>query len=77
MTTFAIGIYTHEVKYGSKVVSGLIGAEMYQVDSIMMISAGASAILVTILGITGVLRRNKCMLGLVRHLRNRFIAGQM
>lgn len=60
-----VGVFTLEAEYGSRVVSGLVGEGMYQVDSLMMISAGAGAILVSTLGLLGVLCRNKCMLGLV------------
>ncbi|XP_022317918.1 CD151 antigen-like [Crassostrea virginica] len=64
LTTFVVGVFTLEAEYGSRVVSGLVGEGMYQVDSLMMISAGAGAILVSTLGLLGVLCRNKCMLGL-------------
>ncbi|XP_048761225.1 CD82 antigen-like isoform X2 [Ostrea edulis] len=64
LTTFVVGVFTLEAEYGSRVVSGLVGEGMYQVDSLMMISAGAGAILVSSLGLCGVLCKNKCMLGL-------------
>lgn len=64
LTTFVVGVFTLEAEYGSRVVSGLLGEGMYQVDSLMMLSAGAGAILVSSLGLAGVLCRNKCMLGL-------------
>ncbi|XP_062589769.1 23 kDa integral membrane protein-like [Saccostrea cucullata] len=64
LTTFVVGIFTLEAEYGSRVVSGLLGEGMYQVDSLMMLSAGAGAILVSTLGLCGVLCKNKCMLGL-------------
>ena len=60
-----IGIWTHEVEYGSKQLAGLIGVPLYQVDSVIMIIAGSSILLFTIIGLGGILMPQKCLLGLV------------
>lgn len=59
-----IGIWTHEVEYGSKQLAGLIGVPLYQVDSVLMIVAGSSILLFTIVGLAGILLPQKCLLGL-------------
>lgn len=59
-----IGIWTHEVEYGSKQLAGLIGVPLYQVDSVIMIIAGSSILLFTIIGLGGILMPQKCLLGL-------------
>ncbi|XP_052774104.1 CD151 antigen-like [Mya arenaria] len=59
----AIGIWTHEVDYGSRAVSGLIGIALYQVDSVIMIICGSLTIAVMIIGFVGLLRPQKCLLG--------------
>lgn len=60
----AIGILTHEVEYGSKQLAALIGFPLYQVDSVIMIIAGSSILLFTIVGLAGILLPQKCLLGL-------------
>ncbi|WAR23155.1 hypothetical protein MAR_036824 [Mya arenaria] len=62
----AIGIWTHEVDYGSRAVSGLIGIALYQVDSVIMIICGSLTIAVMIIGFVGLLRPQKCLLGFFR-----------
>lgn len=64
LAVFAVGVLTHEVEYGSKQISDLIGVAMYQVDSIMMIAAGMAAFLITILGLIAILKNHRCLLGL-------------
>jgi len=61
----SVGIWTHEVEYGSKAVSGLIGYPLYQIDSVIMISCGSITILTMILGIVGVWMPQKCLVGFV------------
>ena len=65
LAILSIGILTHEVEYGSKQLAGLIGAPLYQVDSVMMIIAGSSILVFTIIGLAGILLPQKCLLGLV------------
>ena len=62
---FGIGIWTHEVEYGSKQLAGLIGAPLYQVDSVMLIIAGSAIFCFTAVGLAGILLPQKCLLGLV------------
>lgn len=64
LAVFSVGVLTHEVEYGSKQVSDLIGVAMYQVDSIMMIGVGMAAFLVTIMGLVAIVLNNRCLLGL-------------
>lgn len=64
LAILSIGILTHEVEYGSKQLAGLIGAPLYQVDSVMMIIAGSSILVFTIIGLAGILLPQKCLLGL-------------
>lgn len=59
-----IGIYTHEVEYGSRQLSSLIGVSMYRADSIMMIGGGAAIIAITVLGFIGAYKQHKCMFGM-------------
>jgi hypothetical protein len=61
----AIGIYTHEVEYGSKQMSALIGVSMYRADSLMMIGGGGAIIIITLLGCIGAYKQHKCMFGMV------------
>ena len=61
----AIGIYTHEVEYGSRQLSNLIGVSMYRADSVMMIGGGAAIIAITMLGCVGAYKQHKCMFGMV------------
>ena len=53
------------MEYGSKQLAGLIGVPLYQVDSVIMIIAGSSILLFTIIGLGGILMPQKCLLGLV------------
>ncbi|OWF49670.1 tetraspanin-15-like [Mizuhopecten yessoensis] len=64
LAVFSVGVLTHEVEYGSKQISDLIGVAMYQVDSIMMIGVGMAAFLITILGLIAILKNQRCLLGL-------------
>ncbi|XP_033737532.1 tetraspanin-11-like [Pecten maximus] len=64
LAVFSVGVLTHEVEYGSKQISDLIGVAMYQVDSIMMIGAGMAAFLTTILGLIAIMKNHRCLLGL-------------
>lgn len=64
ISCLAIGIYTHEVEYGSKQMSALIGVSMYRADSIMMIVGGGAIILITLLGFIGAYKQHKCMFGM-------------
>ncbi|XP_060077487.1 tetraspanin-11-like [Ylistrum balloti] len=64
LAVFSVGVLTHEVEYGSKQISDLIGVAMYQVDSIMMIAAGMAAFLITILGLIAIMKNHRCLLGL-------------
>lgn len=59
-----IGIWTHEVEYGSKQLAGLIGIPLYQIDSVMMIACGTATIILICLGLFGILLPQKCLLGL-------------
>ena len=60
-----IGIWTHEVEYGSKQTATLVGRNLYQVDSQMMIACGTATILLMCVGLLGLLLPQKCLLGLV------------
>lgn len=64
ISCLAIGIYTHEVEYGSRQLSSLIGVSMYRADSVMMIGGGAAIIAITLLGFIGAYRQHKCMVGM-------------
>ena len=53
------------MEYGSKQLAGLIGAPLYQVDSVMLIIAGSAIFCFTAVGLAGILLPQKCLLGLV------------
>lgn len=65
ISCLAIGIYTHEVEYGSRQMSNLIGVSMYRADSVMMIAGGSAIIAITLLGFIGVYKQHRCMVGMV------------
>lgn len=64
ISCLAIGIYTHEVEYGSRQMSNLIGVSMYRADSVMMIAGGSAIIAITLLGFIGVYKQHRCMVGM-------------
>ncbi|XP_005101672.1 CD151 antigen [Aplysia californica] len=59
-----IGIWTLEAEYGNKQVSELISAQLYKVDSYLLIIGGSAIIMITIVGILGVMKEYRCLLGL-------------
>ncbi|KAH3697735.1 tetraspanin-11-like [Dreissena polymorpha] len=63
MVILFIGIWTHEVNYGSRTVSTLLDAALYQVDSVIMIVCGSITIFIMIIGLLGVFIPQKCLLG--------------
>lgn len=65
ISCLVIGIYTHEVEYGSRQMSNLIGVSMYRADSVMMIGGGSAIIAITLLGFIGVYKQHRCMVGMV------------
>lgn len=64
MAILGIGIWTLEAEYGSKQLSKLIDANLYKVDSYLMIITGAAILAITLLGFCGVFTRYKCIMGL-------------
>ncbi|KAL5020845.1 hypothetical protein ScPMuIL_002072, partial [Solemya velum] len=64
LTILGIGIWTHEVEYGSHQLSGLIGQQTYRIDSLMMIGVGSATLIITIIGFIAILKEHKCLLGL-------------
>ena len=68
-----IGIWTHEVSYGSKAVAGLIGQPLYRVDSVILIVGGSATLVVVTIGLVGLLLPQKCLLGLVSDLKKLLI----
>lgn len=69
ISIFGIGIWTLEAEYGNKQVSELINAQLYEVDSYLLIVGGACIIAVTLIGVAGVLKEYRCLLGLVSCIR--------
>ncbi|XP_048256447.1 CD151 antigen-like isoform X2 [Haliotis rufescens] len=59
-----IGIWTHESEYGSKQLSSLIDIPLYEVDSFLLIGCGVAIIVITLLGVCGVMTQYKCIMGL-------------
>ncbi|KAK3803951.1 hypothetical protein RRG08_059814 [Elysia crispata] len=64
VSIFAIGIWTLEAEYGNKQVSELIDAKLYEVDSYMLIIGGAAIMVITIIGLIGVMKEYRCLVGL-------------
>lgn len=64
ISILGIGIWTLEAEYGNKQVSELINAQIYKVDSYLMIIGGSAIIAITVVGILGVLKEYRCLLGL-------------
>ncbi|ESP00522.1 hypothetical protein LOTGIDRAFT_157798 [Lottia gigantea] len=64
LAILGIGIWTYEAEYGSKVLSKLIGVNLYQVDSYILIGVGSAIIFVTMLGICGLVAQYRCLMGL-------------
>lgn len=64
VSIFAIGIWTLEAEYGNKQVSELIDAKLYEVDSYMLIIGGAAIMVITIIGLLGVMKEYRCLVGL-------------
>ncbi|XP_059158480.1 CD151 antigen-like [Physella acuta] len=64
VSILGIGIWTLEAEYGNKQVSELINAQLYKVDSYLMIIGGSAIIAITVVGILGVLKEYRCLLGL-------------
>ncbi|KAK7101200.1 CD151 antigen-like [Littorina saxatilis] len=64
LAILGIGIWTLEAEYGSKQLSKLISADLYRVDSYLMIMIGSAIIAITFLGFCGVLTQYKCVMGL-------------
>ncbi|KAL3869746.1 hypothetical protein ACJMK2_042387 [Sinanodonta woodiana] len=64
LAILCIGIWTHETEYGGKQISALVGVQLFQVDSVMMIAAGSATLVITAIGIAAVLTRNECLLEL-------------
>jgi hypothetical protein len=65
LAILGIGIWTLEAEYGSKQLSKLIDADLYKIDSYLMIVTGSAIIAITLLGFCGVFTRIKCVMGLV------------
>ena len=65
LAILGIGIWTLEAEYGSKQLSKLITADLYRVDSYLMIVTGSAIIAITLLGFCGVFTLYKCIMGLV------------
>ena len=68
LAILGIGIWTLEAEYGSKQLSKLIPADLYRVDSYLMIVTGSAIIAITLLGFCGVFTQYKCIMGLVRRV---------
>lgn len=64
LAILGIGIWTLEAEYGSKQLSKLIEADLYHVDSYLLIITGSAIIAISLLGCCGVCTRIKCMMGL-------------
>ncbi|KAK6180177.1 hypothetical protein SNE40_012372 [Patella caerulea] len=64
MAILGIGIWTYLADYGSKVLSKLIGVNLYQVDSYILIGGGSAIILIIGLGVCGLIARYRCLMGL-------------
>lgn len=64
MAILGIGIWTLEAEYGSKQMSKLIDANLYRVDSYLMIITGAAILIITVIGFCGVFTQYKCIMGL-------------
>ena len=47
-------------------MSELIDAKLYEVDSYMLIIGGAAIMVITIIGLLGVMKEYRCLVGLVR-----------
>ena len=65
LAILGIGIWTLEAEYGSKQLSKLINADLYRVDSYLMIITGSAIIAITFIGVCGVFSQYKCIMGLV------------
>ncbi|KAH9495141.1 hypothetical protein Btru_018500 [Bulinus truncatus] len=59
-----IGIWTLEAEYGNKQISELINAQIYKVDSYLMIIGGSAIITISVVGFFGVFKDYRCLLGL-------------
>ncbi|GFN98558.1 tetraspanin [Plakobranchus ocellatus] len=64
VSILAIGIWTLEAEYGNKQISEMINAKLYEVDSYMLIIGGAAIMIVSIIGLCGVMKEYRCLVGL-------------